>query len=178
MYAYKCRRLFQYEPLPEGNAPRGVIGIPRVLNMYEDYPFWFTFFTELGFSVRLSSPSSKAVYEKGIETMPSESVCYPAKLSHGHVMDLIEQGVKLIFYPCLTHEHKEQLEADNHFNCPIVTSYPEVLAKNIDVFRRLDVKMLHPFLPFQPRSSGWHGGCVKNCRDWESLLERSPGRWK
>jgi len=148
LYAYKCRRLFQYEPLPEGNAPRGVIGIPRVLNMYEDYPFWFTFFTELGFSVRLSSPSSKAVYEKGIETMPSESVCYPAKLSHGHVMDLIEQGVKLIFYPCLTHEHKEQLEADNHFNCPIVTSYPEVLAKNIDVFRRLDVKMLHPFLPF------------------------------
>ena len=109
--------------------------------------------------------------------MPSESVCYPAKLSHGHVMDLIEQGVKLIFYPCLTHEHKEQLEADNHFNCPIVTSYPEVLAKNIDVFRRLDVKMLHPFLPFNHKQRLARRLC-EELQGLESLLERSPGRWK
>ena len=119
-----------------------------MLNIYEDYPFWFTFFTELGFSVRLSSQSAKEVYEKGIETMPSESVCYPAKLSHGHIVDLIDQGVKTIFYPCLTHEQKEQPGADNHFNCPIVTSYPEVLAKNVGQLRRYGIRMLHPFVPF------------------------------
>ena len=148
LYAYKYQRLFQYHPLPEEEAYRGVIGIPRVLNIYEDYPFWFTFFTELGFSVRLSSQSAKEVYEKGIETMPSESVCYPAKLSHGHIVDLIDQGVKTIFYPCLTHEQKEQPGADNHFNCPIVTSYPEVLAKNVGQLRRYGIRMLHPFVPF------------------------------
>lgn len=148
LYQYKYERLFQYQPLPEKLAPRGRIGLPRVLNMYENYPFWFTFFTELGFSVVLSERSSKAVYEKGIETIPSESVCYPAKMVHGHIVDLIDKGVDVIFYPCLTHERQEQKSAENHFNCPIVTSYPEVIKNNVEILREKNIKFLYPFLPY------------------------------
>ncbi len=132
-------------------AKRGVIGIPRVLNMYENYPFWFTFFTELGFRVELSSRSTKKIYEKGIETIPSESVCYPAKLVHGHIMELIERGIDVIFYPCIAYEIKEQEKADNHYNCPIVTSYPEVIKNNMDVLREKDILFLKPFLPFDDK---------------------------
>lgn len=99
--------------------------------MYENYPFWFTLFTELGFSVVLSARSTKEIYEKGMETIPSESVCYPGKIAHGHVVDLVEKGVDVIFYPCLTHAQKEQQDADNNFNCPIVISYPEVVKNNV-----------------------------------------------
>ena len=127
MYAYKYKRIFDYEPLSEEKAYRGTIGIPRVLNMYEDYPFWFTFLTKLGFRVLISEKSNRKTYEKGMESMPSESVCYPAKLSHGHVMSLIEQGIKTIFYPCVPYSRKEFKDSDNHYNCPIVISYPEVL---------------------------------------------------
>ena len=148
LYAYKYERLFQYQPIPAAEARRGRIGFPRVLNMYENYPFWFTFFTELGFSVELSARSSITIYEKGIETIPSESVCYPAKMAHGHIFDLLEKEVPLIFYPCITHERKEQPEADNHFNCPIVSSYPEVVYNNIELIRERDVKFLYPFLPY------------------------------
>lgn len=148
LFEYKYNRVFNYEPLSMNQAKRGLIGLPRVLNMYEDYPFWFTFFTELGFSVVLSSRSSKHIYEKGMETIPSESLCFPAKLAHGHIMDLIEKKVPVIFYPCLTHEQKEQLEADNHFNCPIVQSYPEVIYNNIEALQQSDIKFIYPFLPF------------------------------
>lgn len=148
LYEYKYNRTFGYEPLKKEEANRGVIGIPRVLNLYENYPFWFTFFTELGFSVVLSERSSKAVYEKGIETIPSESVCYPGKLVHGHMMSLVEMGIKTIFYPCIIHEKKEQEKADNHYNCPIVTSYPEVIKNNVDVLREKNIMLLKPFLPF------------------------------
>ena len=117
---YKYERLFNYKPLEEKDAPRGVIGIPRVLNMYEDYPFWFTFLTSLGFRVILSEKSTRKTYEKGMESMPSESVCYPAKLSHGHIESLLEQGIKTIFYPCMPYSRKEYEKADNHYNCPIV----------------------------------------------------------
>ena len=98
---YKFERTFNYTPLEEKNAPRGTIGIPRVLNMYEDYPFWFTFLTNLGFRVILSEKSNRKTYEKGMESMPSESVCFPAKLSHGHIIGLINSGTKTIFYPCI-----------------------------------------------------------------------------
>ena len=98
---YKYDRLFSYIPLTEEYAKRGTIGIPRVLNMYEDYPFWFTFLTNLGFRVILSEKSNRKTYEKGIESMPSESVCFPAKLSHVHIVSLIKQGIKTIFYPCI-----------------------------------------------------------------------------
>ncbi|HHX50011.1 MAG TPA: 2-hydroxyglutaryl-CoA dehydratase, partial [Clostridia bacterium] len=148
LYQYKYRRLFQYKPLSNSEAKRGTVGLPRALNIYENYPFWFTFFTELGFRVQLSDRSSTKIYEKGIETIPSESVCYPGKLVHGHMMSLVEKGIKFIFYPCITYEHKEQQEANNHFNCPIVISYPEVIKNNIDVLREKDILYLKPFLPY------------------------------
>ena len=106
IYKYKFERLFSYKPLDEKDAPRGTIGIPRVLNMYEDYPFWFTFLTKLGFRVLISEKSNRKTYEKGMESMPSESVCYPAKLSHGHIMSLINSGIKTIFYPCIPYSRK------------------------------------------------------------------------
>ena len=146
LYDYKYERLFAYESLPEAEASRGIIGIPRVLNMYEDYPFWHTFFTTLGFRVVLSGRSNKEIYEKGIATIPSESVCYPGKLTHGHIMDLIEKGIQNIFYPCIPYERTEDQTADNHYNCPIVTSYPETIKNNIDVIREKNIHFIHPFL--------------------------------
>ncbi len=149
---YKYERLFNYEPLDAKKAKRGTIGIPRVLNMYEDYPFWFTFLTKLGFRVIISEKSTRKVYEKGMESMPSESVCYPAKLSHGHIESLIEQGIKTIFYPCMPYSRKEYEEADNHYNCPIVISYSEVLKNNVEALKHDDVKFINPFLPFDTKN--------------------------
>lgn len=147
---YKFERTFNYTPLEEKNAPRGTIGIPRVLNMYEDYPFWFTFLTNLGFRVILSEKSNRKTYEKGMESMPSESVCFPAKLSHGHIIGLINSGIKTIFYPCIPYSRKEYQKADNHYNCPIVISYSEVLKNNVEELKDKDIKFLNPFLPFEP----------------------------
>ena len=149
---YKFERLFNYQPLEEQFAPRGTIGIPRVLNMYEDYPFWFTFLTSLGFRVILSEKTTRKTYEKGMESMPSESVCYPAKLSHGHIESLIEQGIKTIFYPCIPYSRKEYEKADNHYNCPIVISYSEVLKNNIEELKSEDIKFINPFLPFESKA--------------------------
>jgi predicted CoA-substrate-specific enzyme activase len=120
LYAYKTKRLFSYKPLEEASAYRGTIGIPRVMNMYENYPFWFTFFTSLGFRVVLSPPSSKEIYQMGMETISSDTICYPAKLVHGHIKWLVDHGVKWIFYPCINYELKEDETAPNHYNCPIV----------------------------------------------------------
>ena len=147
LFAYKYKRLFAYKPLRKEEAWRGAIGIPRVLNMYEHYPFWFTLFTELGFRVVLSARSSKKIFELGMETVSSESLCYPAKLTNGHVKDLINKGLKVIFYPCLPRDEKEMTEANNNYNCPIVTSYPESIHANIDELRRDDVQFIFPFLP-------------------------------
>lgn len=148
LFDWKYKRLFNYVPLKPQDAPMGDVGIPRVLNMYENYPLWFTFFTKLGFRVVLSQRSSKNVYEKGIETIPSESVCYPGKISHGHVVSLIQRGVKFIFYPCAPYEKQEDSGAGNHYNCPIVTSYPEVLRNNIDELRQdPTITYMDPFLP-------------------------------
>jgi predicted CoA-substrate-specific enzyme activase len=147
LFHYKYKRIFNYVPIKLENAKRGQVGIPRVLNMYENYPFWFTFFTELGFRVELSTRSSKHIYELGIETIPSESACYPAKIVHGHIMSLVNRGVNFIFYPCIPYEQKEQKEADNNYNCPIVTSYPEVIKNNMDVLRDKNIKFMNPFLP-------------------------------
>ena len=149
---YKYERLFNYKPLDEKDAPRGTIGIPRVLNMYEDYPFWFTFLTNLGFRVIISEKSNRKTYEKGMESMPSESVCFPAKLSHGHIIGLIKQGIKTIFYPCMPYSRKEYDKADNHYNCPIVISYSEVLKNNIEELKEKDIKFLNPFLPFEAKN--------------------------
>ncbi len=149
LFEYKYNRLFNYVPLAPEKAKRGVVGIPRVLNMYEDYPFWFTFFTELGYSVKLSPKSSRKVYEKGIESIPSESACYPAKIVHGHIKSLIDDGVKFIFYPCVAYERKEIAGADNHFNCPIVTSYPENIKNNVEEIRELNLDYRNPFFSFE-----------------------------
>ena len=152
LYDYKYKRIFRYKPLKVEEAFRGVIGIPRVLNIYENYPFWFTFFTELKFRVQLSARSSKKIFELGIETIPSESVCYPAKLTHGHIMDLVNKGVKLIFYPSISYENKEQEGADNHYNCPIVTSYPEAIRTNMDVLKEKNVTYMNPFFNLNNKS--------------------------
>jgi len=146
LYEYKYKRTFNYKPLKEEEAKRGVIGIPRVLNMYENYPFWFTMLTNLGFSVKLSAVSSKKIYELGIETIPSESACYPAKLAHGHIMNLINRGVKTIFYPCISYEKNEFKDAQNHYNCPIVTSYPEAIKNNMDELKLNNINFIEPFL--------------------------------
>lgn len=146
LYEYKYKLLFDRECLPEATARRGVIGLPRVLGMYENYPFWHRLFTELGFSVKLSPKSSRAIYDKGIETMPSESVCYPAKLAHGHIQALIDEGVKLIFYPSMPYEMSDENGGDNHYNCPVVATYSEVIRNSVPELRR-DVKFMNPFLP-------------------------------
>lgn len=149
---YKYKRMFDYTPLAEEKATRGIIGIPRVLNMYEDYPFWFTLLTNLGFRVILSEKSTRKTYEKGMESMPSESVCYPAKLSHGHIESLLEQGIHTIFYPCMPYSRKEYEKADNHYNCPIVISYSEVLKNNVEGLKAPEIKFLNPFLPFDTKN--------------------------
>ena len=148
MFEYKRRRIFGYEPLAESGAPRGVIGLPRVLNMYENYPYWATFFKELGFRTVLSPFSSRAIYEKGMDSIPSESECYPAKLSHGHVQWLFEQGVKTVFHPCVFYEYQETPDADNHYNCPMVASYAENLKNNVEAVTSGQMRYLRPFIAF------------------------------
>ena len=148
LFEWKYKRLFKYIPLKAEDAPMGEVGLPRVLNMYENYPLWFTFFTKLGFRVKLSPRSSRNVYEKGLESIPSESVCYPGKISHGHVESLLASGCKFIFYPCAPYEKQEDAGAGNHYNCPVVTSYPEVLKNNIDALRQdASIIFMNPFLP-------------------------------
>ena len=146
LYEYKYNRLFGYKPLPPDQAVRGEIGIPRVLNLYENYPFWFTFFTELKFRVRISPRSSRKIYELGIESIPSESECYPAKIAHGHVMWLLKKGIRNIFYPCIPYEENQTPDANNHYNCPIVTSYAENIKNNMEELRNPDILFLNPFL--------------------------------
>lgn len=148
MVEYKRNRIFGYESLREEEAYRGVIGIPRVLNIYENYPFWATFWKELGFRVVLSPFSDRKLYEMGMESIPSESECYPAKLAHGHVEWLIKTGVKIIFHPCVFYEHQETKDAQNHFNCPIVVSYPENLKNNVEAVANGKVKYIRPFMAF------------------------------
>ncbi|MCR5793328.1 MAG: acyl-CoA dehydratase activase-related protein, partial [Lachnospiraceae bacterium] len=149
LYEYKNKRLFGYEPLSAEKAYRGKVGIPRVLNMYENYPFWYTFFTELGYQVVLSPASSRKIYELGIESIPSESECYPAKLAHGHIMWLLNKGLKYIFYPCVPYERKEVEGAGNHYNCPIVTSYGENIKNNVEELSSPDITYQNCFLSFE-----------------------------
>lgn len=153
LYEYKYDKTFAYKNLDIKQAKRGVVGMPRVLNIYEHYPFWHAFFTTLEFSIQLSSRSTKAIYEKGIATIPSESICYPAKIVHGHIIDLIEKGISFIFYPSIPYEKKEDHTSDNHYNCPIVTSYPEVIKNNIDALSIKNICFKYPFLNFDSKAS-------------------------
>ncbi len=147
LVAFKRKRLFDAYPTLE-DPTRGTIGIPRVLNMYENYPFWATFFRELGFKVVLSPFSDRKIYELGMESIPSESECYPAKLAHGHVQWLVDQGIQTIFHPCVFFEHQETEDAQNHYNCPIVVSYAENLKNNVEAITEGDVKYIRPFIAF------------------------------
>ena len=151
VFVQKNALLFDRESLDPDAAPRGTVGIPRALNMYENYPFWHTFFTKLGFSVVLSDNSTKQTYEAGIESMPSESVCYPAKLSHGHIMNLIDKDPDFIWMPCVRWERKEDPTAGNCYNCPIVMSYPTALGLNIDEISEKHVEFMYPFVPYHDK---------------------------
>ncbi len=146
LYAYKLRRTFKYSPLKKEDAYRGTIGIPRVLNMYENYPFWATFLKELGYQVVLSPISTHKIYELGIDSIPSESECYPAKLVHGHIMYLLNKGIKTIFYPNVVYEHKEFEDSNNNFNCPIVATYSENIINNVDELKSENITYINPFL--------------------------------
>lgn len=148
LFEYKNKKIFGYVPLSADEATRGQVGIPRVLNMFENYPFWFTFFTKLKYQVVLSPTSTRKIYELGIESIPSESECYPAKLAHGHISWLIKQGVKYIFYPCIPYERQEFEGAVNHYNCPIVTSYAENIKNNVDELNDPSIRFENPFLAF------------------------------
>ena len=143
LYAWKNQRLFDYMPLSEEDAPRGRIGIPRVLNMYEYFPYWFTLFTTLGFRVELSPASGKKIFDLGLSSMPSQTVCYPAKMAHGHVMALIYRGIKRIFYPCMPLENSSD---DSRYNCPVVSGYPEVVRLNTDELRDNGIELYTPFV--------------------------------
>ena len=140
---FKYQYLRSLEGKGEGDGSRGRIGIPFGLNMYENLPFWFTLFTTLNFEVVLSPASTRSLYLKGQQTIPSDTVCYPAKLLHGHVMALLEEGVDTIFYPCMSYNFDEHL-ADNHYNCPVVAYYPDLLGANIPALSK--VRYLHPNL--------------------------------
>ncbi|MDY3795575.1 MAG: acyl-CoA dehydratase activase-related protein [Agathobacter sp.] len=148
LFEYKNKRIFDYEVLDPQEAKRGTVGIPRVLNMYENYPFWAVFFKKLGFSVVLSPQSTRKIYELGIDSIPSESECYPAKLVHGHISWLISKNVDFIFYPAIPYERNEFPDANNHYNCPIVTSYSENIKNNVDAITNGDVRFINPFMAF------------------------------
>jgi predicted CoA-substrate-specific enzyme activase len=145
---YKYDRFFDYEALPGHVAIRGTVGLPRTMNMFENYPFWHTFFTSLSYRAILSPKSSKKLYESGMDTIPSESICYPAKMAHGHVQSLLGAGVDFIFYPAVVFEKKEDEAAHNHFNCPVVASYPEVIRNNMDGLKEGGIPLVSPFLTF------------------------------
>ena len=169
LLAYKLKRMFDY-PNPE-TAPRGEIGIPRVLNMWENYPFWHTFLTRLGFRPRLSPVSTRKIYALGMESIPSESECYPAKLAHGHVQWLIDQGIRTIFHPSVFYEHQETEGAQNHYNCPMVVSYPENLKNNVEDVTEGRIRYIRPFLAFTSEKTA-ADRLVRLCREEWNIPER------
>ena len=145
LYDYKYKRCFAYRRLTDKKATRGEIGIPRVLNMYENYPFWFTLLTSLGFKVVISGRSSHELFETGIESIASENICYPAKLVHGHIKWLLGKGVKTIFYPCVSYEENLVDNTDNHYNCPVVANYPVVIGANMPELREEGIRYMRPY---------------------------------
>ncbi|MBQ6550080.1 MAG: 2-hydroxyacyl-CoA dehydratase [Lachnospiraceae bacterium] len=164
---YKRKRVFGYPPLSEEKAVRGTIGIPRVLNMYENYPYWAVFFRELGFKTVLSPFSSRSIYESGMESIPSESECYPAKLAHGHVQWLYEHGITTVFHPCVFYEYQETPGTDNHYNCPMAASYAENLKNNVEAVTSGRMKYLRPFIAFTNEKTA-EDRLVRFCRkEWK-----------
>ncbi|MDD7043989.1 MAG: acyl-CoA dehydratase activase-related protein [Peptoniphilaceae bacterium] len=146
MYKFKKELLFDRKTLGDKNI-FGRVGIPRVLNMYENYPFWHEFFTSLGFDVVLSDESSREIYEKGIATISSETACYPAKITHGHIENLLEKNVDIIFYPAIFYEYKQFDKAENQLNCPVVSGYPSVIENNVEGLNKTN--FMAPYLSFE-----------------------------
>ena len=155
---YKYDHLRSLHGTGQGDGSRGRIGIPFGLNMYENLPFWFELFTRLNFRVVLSPQSSRKLYLKGQRTIPSDTVCYPAKLLHGHVEALVEEGVDAIFYPCMPYNFDEGV-SDNNYNCPVVAYYPELLAANVPDLKK--TRFLYPYFglhrpkDFERKASEW-----------------------
>lgn len=168
LYAYKLQLLEEYRhsDIPAENA-RGTIGIPMGLNMYELLPFWYTLFTRLGFNVVTSPNSSRSLYLSGQHTIPSDTVCFPAKLMHGHIEALLKENVDAIFYPCLSYNFDEGL-GDNHYNCPVVAYYPEVLEANVKALR--DVKFIYEYLGIHRRKDF--------TKKFHAVLEKYFGKFK
>lgn len=178
LFAYKNKLLFERESLPAERAPRGTVGIPRALNMYENYPFWHEFFTRLGFSVVLSDQTNKDTYEAGIESMPSESVCYPAKLSHGHLMNLLAKDPDFIWMPCIRWERQEDANSTNHYNCPIVMSYPQSLELNVDELADPSIEYMAPFIPYDDKRRLKHRLYELISLQREADAKQGKGRFK
>lgn len=182
MVEYKRNRIFGYESLTEAEAVRGVIGIPRVLNIYENFPFWATFWKKLGFRVEISPFSDRKIYEMGMESIPSESECYPAKLAHGHVEWLIHHGVKTVFHPCVFYERQEVEGAQNHYNCPIVVSYSENLKNNVESVTQGEVKYLRPFIAFTSENTVADRMVLVCAEEWKipekEVREAVSAAWK
>lgn len=150
LYQYKYDRLFHYySEIPKEEAKFPAVGMPRALNMYENYPLWHTFFNRLGFPVFVSDPSSREIYEKGLSSISSETICYPAKLGYGHIEDLVNKGAELIWYPCVFYEEKQFARADNQLNCPVVCGFPEVIKNNVSSLEERKVTFMNPFLSFR-----------------------------
>lgn len=168
LYDYKLRLLedYRHSNIPEEHA-KGTIGIPMGLNMYELLPFWYTLFTRLGFNVVTSPNSSRSLYLSGQHTIPSDTVCFPAKLMHGHIEALLKENVDAIFYPCLSYNFDEGL-GDNHYNCPVVAYYPEVLEGNVKALR--DVRFIYDYLGIHRRKDF--------TKKFHALLEKNFGKIK
>lgn len=145
LQSYKYEKLMSYQST---KGQRGKIGIALGLNLYETLPFWHTFLSELGFEIVLSEKSSRALFIKGQFTIPSDTVCYPAKLMHGHIESLLEQGIDTIFYPCMPYNIDES-KGDNHYNCPVVAYYPELLDANVKDLKK--IKFLRPYFGLHNR---------------------------
>ncbi len=148
LVAYKQEKLLALSKSHPEKAPRGKIGLPLVLNLYELLPFWHALFTHLGFDVEVSPFSSRSLYIRGQATIPSDTVCFPAKLVHGHIQELINRGVRTIFYPCMSYNIDDHL-GDNHYNCPVVAYYPEVISANMPDIRNVD--FIHDYVGIDHR---------------------------
>jgi len=146
LFDYTYKRLFGYRRLTAKEGTRGDIGLPRALNLYENYPLWFTILTQLKFRVVLSPRSSHNLFKQGMDSIASENVCYPAKLVHGHIEALLDKGVRTIFYPAVPYEQKLVAGSDKNYNCPVVASYPQVIANNLEGIRGEGIRFLNPYL--------------------------------
>ena len=174
LYEYKYDLLMKTNLIPEGK-PKARIGIPMVLSYFEQLPLWSTFFTSLGFEVVISDESSRDMYYKGQQTIPSDTVCYPAKLVHGHIADLLEKNVDFIFYPCMSY-NLEEADTDNHYNCPVVAYYPELLKANIPELNDSNFKNPYMDLNRRKHSAEVMAGVLKDWnisrKDAAAALER------